>query len=585
MHAQPLGTNLLGRSVKLGAALLAVLLLAGEALLAPNSSASTYVVYIPLDDPIYQELETLNGLGFLDDYLGEIKPISRIEAARLTLEAQRNMATSGDNNPLAAALVDRLSLELADEINWINTETEDSLPNMIHPLGRLEATYIYSSGGVRFWNTGGTGANISLNASEGTPLLPNNDGISTGAGSNEIVRWSGWSGLAGFLTGYGEVEASGPFTHSLAGNSRVLPLGAEAVVGLGNHALSIGQEEMWWGTGHFAALSQSDNTSPFVALRFQNIHPTLLPSFLRYLGQFRYQVFFGQLDGDRYNSHPWIDGQIFSFKPLPNFEFGLTHAIDFGGRYNDNYSLSGFIGRATGFNTGNLQNGNTNSRGGFYLKFYFPRWRNLQIYQETLAEDNLTNEIPGVGRFLPFKAISYQGGFYLPRLTKDGRTDLRFEYAILEPNYSIHNTSLYWTNDDGLMGDPMGPNATEVDLAFGRWMGIPKSPMKLVLDLFYTEQAPGYDGNQPYPTSIYGPSLTKERSGGFALDFNALPLTPLLHEALASAHVRVATEYVHAPNYTRGINSWRALVMFSCALSMDQFRWTPPFLAGVFGHQ
>jgi capsule assembly protein Wzi len=567
----------------LRAALLALLMLAGEALLAPNSSASTYVVYIPLDDPIYQELDTLNGLGFLDDYLAEIKPISRIEAARLALEAQRNMAASGENNPLAAALADRLALELADEVNWVKTETEDSLPSMLHPLGRLEAAYIYSSGGVHFWNTGGTGANISLKASEGTPLLPNNDGIATGAGSNEVLRWSGWGGLAGFLTGYGEVEASGPFTRSLSGNSRVLPLGAEAVLGLGNHALSFGQEEMWWGTGNFAPLSQGDNATPFVALRWQNIHPTLLPGFLRYLGQFRYQVFFGQLDGDRYNAHPWIDGQIVSFKPLPTFEFGFTHAIDFGGRYNDHYSFSGFLGRATGFHTGSIQSGNTNSRGGIYLKFYFPRLRNLQVYQEILGEDNLTNEIPGVGSFLPFKAISYQGGFYLPRLTRDGRTDLRLEYAILDPNYSIHETSLYWTNDEALMSDALGPNATEVDLALGRWIGNPKSPMKLVLDLFYTEQAPGYDGNKPYPTSIYGPNLTKQRSGGFALDFNALPLTLLMREALAAAHMRVAVEYVHAPNYTRGVDSWRALLMFSGSLSMDKFRWTPPLLGGIFG--
>lgn len=558
-------------------------MLVGEALLAPNISASTYVVYVPLDDPIYQELETLNSLGFLDDYLEEIKPISRIEAARLTLEAQRNLVSSEENDPLAKTLVDRLRLELADEINWIDTETEDDLPNMIHPLERAEAAYIYSSGGRRFWDSGGTDANVDIDASEGTPLLPNNDGIATGAGSNEVVRWSGWGGLGGFLTGYGEFEASGPFTRSLSGNSRVLPLGVEGVVGLGNHALSLGQEEMWWGTGHFAALSQSNNTTPFIALRFQNIHPTLLPSFLRYLGQFRYQVFFGQLDGDRYNSHPWIDGQIFSFKPLPNFEFGLTHTIDFGGRYNDNYNLSGFIGRATGFKTGNQQSGNTNSRGGFYLKFYFPRLRNLEVYQEILSEDNATNAVPGIGRFLPFLATSYQGGIYLPRLTKDGRTDLRVEYAILEPNYSIHNTSLYWTYDDGLMGDAMGPNATEVDLALGRWMGAQKNPMKLTLDLFYTEQAPGYDGNIQYPNSIYGPSLTKERSGGFALDFDALPLTPVLREALAAAHARAAVEYVHALNYSRGVDSWRALVMLSGSLSMDQFKWTLPRLTSVLG--
>jgi len=38
---------------------------------------------------------TLNGLGYLDDYLDEIKPNSRIEAARLTLEAQEGFLAGG----------------------------------------------------------------------------------------------------------------------------------------------------------------------------------------------------------------------------------------------------------------------------------------------------------------------------------------------------------------------------------------------------------------------------------------------------------------------------------------------------------
>jgi Capsule assembly protein Wzi len=142
-----------------------------------------------------------------------------------------------------------------------------------------------------FWDSGGKDSKILLQATEGTPLLPNNDGIATGAGSNEVLRWSGWAGFGGFLTGYGELEASGPLTRSLSDKSRVLPLNAEAVASIGNLSLSIGQEEMWWGIGHFAALSQSNNTSPFPAVRAQNIHPKLLPGFLRYLGQFRYIKF------------------------------------------------------------------------------------------------------------------------------------------------------------------------------------------------------------------------------------------------------------------------------------------------------
>ena len=88
----------------------------GSIIIAPPLRASTYVVYLPLDDPVYDELSTLNGLGVLDSYLEEIRPISRVEAARLTLEAERNVQRSQDGDPLAATLISKLRSELADEI-------------------------------------------------------------------------------------------------------------------------------------------------------------------------------------------------------------------------------------------------------------------------------------------------------------------------------------------------------------------------------------------------------------------------------------------------------------------------------------
>jgi capsule assembly protein Wzi len=331
-------------------------------------------------------------------------------------------------------------------------------------------------------------------------------------------------------------------------------LRGEVVSSLGNTALSFGYQEMGWGTGTYASLSQGDNAQPFPALRVQNIHPSYLPWLLRYLGPFRGQAFFGELDHGRTFSRPWLSGQIVSFKPLPTFEFGLTHAIMFGGRGNDDYGAGGFIGRLTGFSTGNAATANTNSRAGIYLKFYFPSLRNLQVYQEILGEDNLTNEVRPIGGLLPFLAVSYQGGVYLPRLTEDGLTTARFEYAIIEPNYSTHSDSLFWTYHNRLMGDPLGPNSSRVDLALGRWLA---EGYKTEGDLFYTERAPRF--------GVAG--LLKERSGGFALDLLSLPALPGgLDGALGALKTRVATEYVSHINYSRNTGSIRVGLVISAAL-------------------
>src|SRR5579884_3027658 len=107
--------------------ILAILVLAGAC--GSATYASTYVVYIPLDSPIYTELDTLNSLGMLETYLSEVRPISRVEAARLTLEAER-MVSGSENapspaQPLARAMIEELRRELATEIGWVQDDAED----------------------------------------------------------------------------------------------------------------------------------------------------------------------------------------------------------------------------------------------------------------------------------------------------------------------------------------------------------------------------------------------------------------------------------------------------------------------------
>ncbi|MGH7780947.1 MAG: capsule assembly Wzi family protein [Candidatus Binataceae bacterium] len=396
----------------------------------------------------------------------------------------------------------------------------------------------------------------------------------------------GWGGLAGFLTGYYEGAVAGPFTRGVAGASRGQMLGAETVASVGNVAISFGQQERWWGTGHFAALSQSDNAAPFPALTVTNIHPTYLPWILRYLGPGRREFFMGQLDADRVRSqHPWIVGHILVFKPLPWFEFGLTRTIIFGGRGNDHYNNLGFLGRFTGIATGKPINGQTKSRGGLFLRFHFPKLRNLEAYLEVLGSDNLTYEVPTFGHYLPFLSVAYQGGFYLPRLTADGLSDLRFEFALIPGAYSVQDgNSLYFTYQGQLMGDALGPDASQVDLQVGRWFGL---RYKASTDFFYTEEAPALSEGSTrfsYPAnSVYYPYVpTKEHSFGLAFGLYSLPtpagtISPLFAkvQALVGEHAKVAVEYTESLNYQPNAHSVRAMVLLSGTLDnvMPGWNW------------
>ncbi|GEM_PF-497834 len=556
-------------------------------ILASASAASTYVVYVALDDPVYDELDTLNGLGLLDDYLSEIRPIARVEAARLTLEAERNLNDSEQADPLASSIINSMREEFSEEVQWLEANHEDNPPTMIHPLERVEAEYVYSGGTRRLFDL--AQSTTEFQGREGTPLLPNNDGLSTLSGSNEILRASSWAGLGGFMTAYGEAALAGPISRNpqlfrqawpkggmypgspavtqISDENRLQLLRGGVVASLGNQALAFGYQEMSWGTGYFGSLSQSNNAPPFPALIFQNVHARPLPGFLRYLGPFRHQIFVGELDHGRYDEtffpkpvkignypYPWISGQVIAFKPLPTFEFGVDHVIMFGGTNNSRYGWTGWLGRVTGLNTGSRSQGDTNSRAGAFLKLYFPSLRNTEIYQEYLAEDNRGK--------LPILSTSFQGGVYIPRLTRDGLTDARFEYAVMEPNYSRHDDSLYWAYYSQLMGDPMGPDATEVDLSVGRWVDY---SYKVDTDLFYTERAPAFGVA----------TLSKERSGGIAIDVFRIPGNFEFQNfnLFGALKVRVACEYVHDINWMPGTDSVRTLFQLSGSLWPTRESW------------
>jgi hypothetical protein len=532
--------------------------------IARPAFASTYAAYIPLDSSIYDELDTLNDLGLADSYLSEIQPISRVEAARITVEAESKLSEMQSQNALARSVISALRMQLPDEVQWIEQDHEDNLPTMFHPIERIEGEYVLSEGKRRALNTTGqNGAGVDFQ--EGTPLLPNNDNLSTDQGSNEILRWSGWGGVGGFITGYGEGALAGPVSDSPSQANRAQLLTGAMVVSLGNTAISFGQEEMSWGVSHYNQLSQSSNARPFPALRIQNIHPGHLPGFLRYLGLYRYQAFLGQLDSGRKFSRPWLSGHVVTFRTLPNFEWGIEHTIMFGGSGNDDYSPLGFLGKMTGLSTGNAQQSNTNTRFGIFAKAYVSRLRDSQIYGEVLSEDffNLGGQS---GLKLPFKGPSYTAGIYIPKLTIDGRTTARFEYALTDKEYSVHSDSLYWTNSNALMGSSLGPGAWQVNFEVDRWLNLES---RVGVNTFYTRR-------QAIALPFYTPPTRNTETGyGLAFDLLHLPLeiSPLAN-SLGEMKARAGMEYVTDINYTNS-DSFRALVQLSLAFnpSWGGFVW------------
>jgi len=78
----------------------------------PGYMGSTYV---PLDSWIYPALDRLEALGYLPKYVQAIRPLARLECARLTLQAQESTGYPEVHNE-SAEVVGELRQEFAIEL-------------------------------------------------------------------------------------------------------------------------------------------------------------------------------------------------------------------------------------------------------------------------------------------------------------------------------------------------------------------------------------------------------------------------------------------------------------------------------------
>ena len=164
---------------------------------------------IPLNSPVYGYLEKLAGMGLINSDVKGLRPYSKAEAARLVLEAQKNLALQDMAAPaFAMDLVARIREILPREVSL--RETPDKKPRFIdyNPLSALRLRYVYLDGAPRdyrrpvfirggqsaFGFIGGTlrpdnnAGVLNESGTEGTPLVENNNGVIYKRGNNAEIR-------------------------------------------------------------------------------------------------------------------------------------------------------------------------------------------------------------------------------------------------------------------------------------------------------------------------------------------------------------------------------------------------------------
>ncbi|WP_298271278.1 capsule assembly Wzi family protein [Geobacter sp.] len=464
-------------------ALLALLLFAANAfaLSSPN---------IPLDSPIYAYLEKLSGAGLIRSDFRGIRPFSKAEAARLVLEAEAALKERPDVSALASEVVQRLKELLPREYGLYREEKAPFLDYNLVASSRLR--YVYLDGTPRSYerpvhdpgNDGVFGIGSGLrppnpypsialqHGTEGTPFLPNNEGIVYRDGHNAELRFSSEAYLGRQVSALIEPL----FVYRGSGGAAQLLLNKGYVkLGGGGLELEVGRDANWLGLGTRGAITLTDNARNFDLIKLSSPEPLSLGSW----GMVKYSLIASRFDRtvtDGAERQPWFYALKLSYKPASDWEIGFNLGRQVGGPgVNNSFgdTLRGIIGGTSA--------DNSNGLAGIELRYRASWLRNTEFYGEFSGEDTAA--------FWPI-VESYVAGFYIPRLTDSGRDDLRFEFFkgnnILYTNGTFPEGYLY----RGMpIGHSQGGATIEFYLRYSHWF----SPRNiLALELYRTDR--GHEG-------------------------------------------------------------------------------------------
>jgi Capsule assembly protein Wzi len=439
----------------------------------PGNMASTYV---PLDSWVYPAIDRLAALGYIQTDFTGLRPWTRMECARLMMEADERAASDESNSESAGlyrSLTREFALELRREDGASNKGIQiESIYNQVLGIsGRpLVDGYHFAQTIINdFGRPYGAGTNsyngTALRAVAG-PMAFYFRGEYQQSGSVPALSTAAQKAIA--QADFTPTASAGPAT----GVSRFRTIDAYVALAFKNNQISFGQQELWWGPASGEAMLFSDNAESIPMLRYDRVSPFKLPSFLGVLGPMRLQFFIGRLAGQQFvhlpnnttpgqagislRDQPYIHGIKLSLKPTPNLELGFSSTVIFGA---PGFPVTwGSFWRSVLPTQGSTYTSTDpgDRRQAFDISYRIPGIRDwLTFYCDTFTDDEV---FP-----LAYPTHSaWSPGIYLPKLPYLHKLDFRAEGAItpsrLFPGFFYFNVHYLdgYTNDRQLMGSWIG---------------------------------------------------------------------------------------------------------------------------------
>ena len=466
--------------------LLAVLCLAGHALHAQSAlpvftlDSSDGVVgstYVPVDSWIYDAMDRLRALGYVDTAFLGMRPWTRRNILDILSETAPKLQDQPDDEQ-ATEIYLALERELKPPDEVTGTYTK--------PRNTPESVY------ARALGIDGLPLRDSFHFGQ---TIANDYGRPYQQGFNPIVGFSTRSEAGRFslyVRGeYQHASSAGGYTPQLAStlsNIDVVPFDSNPVQAtipegpirtennfrlveanlayrIGGHEISLGKSDHWFGPAKGGSLAYGNNAENMYAFQIDRVDFFKVPLLSRLTGPFRYVFFVGSLKGHSDPNDPWLHVEKVAFKPSENLEFGFERATIWGGKGHTPITVHTFLKSFFSFQNVDLAEKLSRSDpgarfGAFNFSYRLPSLRKwLTLYSDSSVHDDVS----------PLSAprhAAIRPGLYLSHFPLLPKLDLRVEAADTDPPTGRSQQGAYlfaefiqrqgYTAKGYLLGDAIG---------------------------------------------------------------------------------------------------------------------------------
>ncbi len=447
---------------------------------------------VPVDDPVYRDLDKLIGFGLIKDAIYGQRPWSRNEIARMIGEAMKN----GDHEILR-----RLKQEYEEELIDRRIVEGEKKGVRIHPLEEVRFDYTLLDSPPR---------NIPLDNGLGhidgfiNPLIAHHEGLDFADGNNlslETIHRAMLSKYFSFLFR--------PHLRLLVPNTdetevRFVVQDLYGKFNISNFELEAGRDHLIWGQSESGGFLFTNNARSLDMIKISNDSPFLHPWIFKYLGPSKYTFFVANLGPERIFKDSFLYGFKVTIKPVHFLELGLSESVVIGGEGAPNLSFFdplielfpvNKIGRNAQF-----EDKSDHLFGFFDMRFTIPPLRNTVFYFESAFDDSPLRAFGHPDDF--WDETSMMFGLQIPRLTSGGRANLTMEYRHM-PGWSYRHSNWItgYTLNRELIGDPLGPDGdslmikADIDLAADKTLRTSFSYENRDSDFFGQTTDPDTGGN------------------------------------------------------------------------------------------